>query len=221
MPETQQERTAEESFRSEILRKGIHLLSVVIPILYFLTPRDTALLISAGLTVMALGLDLGRYYYPPFASWFNGVFGRLLRRHEADPSAKRLNGGTYLLIAATLSILILPKLVAITSFIVLIVSDLSAALVGRKFGRRRFRGKSLEGSLAFFLTGVGVIAAMPKIEYLPGEYLIGVVAVAVGTVVEALAGAVDDNLSVPLSVGLTMWGGYAFLYPLMNLYIFG
>jgi dolichol kinase len=208
----------DQTFRSEVIRKGIHLLSVVIPILYFLTPRYTALMISALLTILALALDLTRNYYPPFATRFNVVFGRLLRRHESDPEAKRLNGGTYVLIAATLSILIFPKLIAITAFIVLIVSDLSAALVGSKFGRTPFLGKSLEGSLAFFLSGLVVMAATPKIEYLAGEYAIGVAALLAGTIVEALPVEVDDNLSVPLTVGLTMWGGYALFYPLMDLY---
>jgi dolichol kinase len=212
---------SDQSVRSEILRKGIHLLSVVIPVLYFLTPRTTALLISALLMVLAFAVDLGRYYYPPFAGRFNTIFGRLLRRHESDPGAKRLNGGTYVLIAATLSILIFPKLIAIIAFIILIVSDLAAALVGRMFGRRRFFGKSLEGSIAFFLSGLLVVAATPKFEYLPGEYLIGVIALIVGTVIEALPTDIDDNLSVPLSVGLTMWGGYALFYPMLDLYKFG
>jgi len=212
---------SDQTVRSELLRKGIHLSSVVIPVLYFLTPRDTALLISALLTVLALGIDLGRYYYPPFATRFNVVFGKLLRRHESDPGSKRLNGGTYVLVAATVSILIFPKLIAIIAFIVLIVSDLSAALVGRVFGRRPFLGKSLEGSLAFFLSGLVVMAATPKFEYLPGEYAIGVAALLVGTLVEALPVEIDDNLSVPLSVGLTMWGGYTLFYPLLDLYKYG
>jgi len=204
-----------------MIRKGIHLSSIVIPVLYFLTPRETALLITASLTVLALIVDLGRYYYSPFASRFNIIFGGLLRRHESDPSAKRLNGGTYVLIAATLSILIFPKLIAITAFIILIVSDLAAALVGRKFGRRPFLGKSLEGSLAFFLSGLAVIAATPKIDYSAGEYAIGVFAMLVGTVIEALPVDIDDNVSVPLSVGLAMWGGYALFCPMMDLYKFG
>lgn len=212
---------SDQNFRSELIRKSIHLSSVVIPILYLLTPRNTALLISAALMTLALLVDLGRHYFPPFTSLFNTVFGRVLRRHESDPSAKRLNGGTYVLISATLSILIFPKLIAITAFIILIVSDLSAALIGRKFGKTPFLGKSLEGSLAFFISGFAVMAVTPKIDYAAGEYAIGVGALLVGTIMEALPVEIDDNISVPLSVGLAMWGGYAIFYPLMDLYKFG
>jgi len=61
----------------------------------------------------------------------------------------------------------------------------------------------------------------PKFAYLPGEYIIGIVAGAAGAVAEAFSGAVDDNLTIPLSVGAVMWGAYALLYPALDLYRFG
>jgi dolichol kinase len=149
------------------------------------------------------------------------VFGPLLRSHERDRRAKRLNGGTYVLIAATASIFLFPKLIAITGFLILIFSDLAAALIGKKFGRRKFLDKSVEGSLAFFVTGLIVIAATPKIGYGPGEYLLGAAAAFAATVVEAGAAWIDDNLSIPLTVGFTLWAGYALLFPWLDVYRFG
>jgi dolichol kinase len=208
-------------FRKELGRKAIHLSSIVIPVFYFFTPKETALAVSAALMVLAIALDLGRHYYAPLRRIYHVVFGPLLRSHERDRHAKRLNGGSYVLIASTLSIFLFPKLIAITAFLILIVSDLAAALVGRKFGRRKFLGKSVEGSSAFFVTAMIVIAATPKIGYGPGEYIVGAAAALAATVVEAGASWVDDNLSVPLTVGLTLWAGYALFLPWLDVYRFG
>ena len=108
----------------------------------------------------------------------------------------------------------------LTAFTILIVSDTFAALIGRKFGRKKFMRKSVEGSTAFFIFALFVIAFTPKVEYSMTEYLIGIIAAIVGTVVEASSWNIDDNLSIPLSVGVVMWGLYFVFYPSINLFAF-
>jgi dolichol kinase len=142
----------------------------------------------------------------------------MLRKHETDHSSKRLNGATNVLIAATICVIVFPKLIVLTAFPILIISDSVAALIGRRFGRRRFLQKSFEGSMAFFVFALIVIYFTPKAEYAAGEYLIGAAAALVGTVVEAGSWKIDDNLSIPLSVGIVMWGLYFIIYPTVNLY---
>jgi len=220
-PEPEPSSGIESSFRIELIRKAIHLCSLSIPIFYFFTPKDVALAVFIPLTIAFLVIDVARYYHRPIEEWFYKSFGWLLRRRESDRQKKRLNGATYVLISATLAIIIFPKFIAFTSFIVLIISDLTAALVGRRFGRHKFFEKTLEGSLGFFLSALLIIFLTPKIEYYFGEYLIGALAVAVGTIVEALPIDVDDNLSVPLSVGGAMWAAYSIVYPMLNIYKFG
>lgn len=220
-PNVTHRETADSSFRMEIFRKLIHLSSISIPVFYFFTPRVTALIVAASLTVAAVLIDIGRHRSGPVKSVFDALFGSVLRHHETRSDTRRLNGGTYVLIAATLSILIFPKLIAITGFLILILSDLAAALIGKKFGSRRFLGKTLEGSTAFFIVALVVIAATPKVEYAAGEYLVGCVAALAGTIVEALPTRVDDNLSIPLSVGFVLWGGYLLLLPHLDIFTFG
>ncbi len=145
------------------------------------------------------------------------MFGWLLRKREFDKKHKRLNGATYVLLSATIVVLVFPKLVAVTCFVILIVGDMAAALIGRRFGRHPFFHKSLEGSGAFLLTGLLAVALLPKIEYHPAEYLIGALAVACGAIVEALPVDIDDNLSIPLAAGAVMWAGYAMFLPLLNI----
>lgn len=207
----------QESYRIEIIRKAIHLSSIAIPVLYLLTPRSVALSICVPLALLFLTVDIARYYNKTAEYWFYRFFGGLLRTHERGHSGKRLNGATYVLIAAALSIFIFPKFIAVTSFLILIISDMTAALIGRRFGRHKFLGKSLEGTMAFFFSAVLVIIFTPKIEYLFAEYIIGITGAAVGAIVEALPVRIDDNLSIPLSVGFTLWAAYAIFYPLLDL----
>lgn len=209
------------SYRTELIRKGIHLSSIVIPLLYFTIPRNVALAIIIPLTLGLIAADVARHRNAAFDKLFHGMFGWLLREHESDRAKKQLNGATYVLIAATLCLLIFPKVIAVTSFIVLIIADMMGALVGRKFGKHRFLGKSIEGSSAFFLSALIVILVTPKIDYAFGEYLVGAFAALVGTIFEALPWTVDDNISVPLSVGFTLWLGYMLFLPGLDIYRFG
>jgi dolichol kinase len=212
-------RSVEESYSTELIRKGIHLSSLSIPVVYFFISRPTALTILIPVTLLFGLSDLARLFVPAFGELYRKFFGFLLRRHELNARRRRLNGATYVLLSATLCVWLFPKIIVITAFAILIISDTSAALIGRKFGRHPFLGKSLEGTTAFFVSGLLVVALAPKIAYLPAEYLIGVLAAALGAVVEALSGdVIDDNLSIPIAISLAMWGLYLLLLPALNVH---
>jgi dolichol kinase len=201
-----------------MVRKSIHLLSLAIPIIYLFVPRTLALQMCVPITLFAVTIDFGRHYLPPLQRWYNHYFGFLLRQHESDSRHKSLNGATALLISATLCITIFPKFIAITAFFVLIVCDLAAALIGRKFGRHKFCGKSLEGSTAFFVSGAVIIFLAPvffsrSLISPTTEYAIGLIAVAAAAVVEAIPNPIDDNVTVPFTVCVVMWGLYQLLLP--------
>ncbi|MBM2845490.1 MAG: Dolichol kinase [Bacteroidetes bacterium] len=203
----------EQSYGVELVRKAIHLCSLSIPIVYSFISQSTALAILVPLTLVVGLADLARLFHPPVGHFYYEYFGWLLRAHERDGERRRLNGATYVLLSATLCVVIFPKLIVITAFSILIISDTLAALVGRKFGRHQFLGKSLEGTAAFFLSALVVVLITPKVEYLFIEYLIGGFGALSGAVVEAISIAVDDNLSIPLSIGAVMWLLYLFLAP--------
>ena len=205
-------------YRDELYRKLIHLTSLSIPIVYYFISKGTAALILAILAGSALIIDLARYLHPEIGKIFYRIFGFLLRQHELDHKKKNLNGATYVLISALISILIFPKIIFISAFTILIISDSLAALIGRKFGKRKFLFKSLEGTLAFFISACIVILFTPKIGSIKEEYLIGFIGAFVGAIVENISfRLIDDNLSIPLSVGFTMWGLYLAMLPNLEL----
>ncbi len=201
-------------YKSEVLRKTIHLCSLSIPIVYYFITRELALSILIPLAVLSLIIDLARHSHSSFSRLFYKLFGFLLRKHEKDSTKKNLNGATYVLISAVLVILLFPKVFAITAFAVLIIGDLSAALIGRRFGQTRFLYKSLEGTFAFFIFSSIVVLFTPKITGSLTEFLIGFIAVVIGAIVENVSfGWADDNLTIPMSIAVAMWILYALLLP--------
>ncbi len=205
-------------YKVELLRKSIHLGSLSIPIIYYFITKELAVMLLIPVTIFSIFMDFGRYVFPALGKLFYMLFGFMLREHEMDQKKKNLSGATYVFISALLVIVIFPKVFAILGLAVLIIGDTSAALIGRKFGKHKFLSKSLEGTLAFFLSSVIVVFLTPKIEGNWIEYLIGIIAVGVAAIAENISyGYADDNFSIPISIGVMMWILYAFLLPDLQL----
>ncbi|MCL5267657.1 MAG: dolichol kinase [Bacteroidetes bacterium] len=214
-------------FRGELIRKGIHLFSLVIPAVYYFIPKPLTLGILVPITVAFIVVDLARYDVPLISAVFYRFFGFLLRRHEVDEKKHALNGATYMLISAVICIIIFPKYIMVTSFTVLILADAASAVFGKRFGRHKiFPGtsmpKSYEGSLAFIIAGIVGVALTPKADYWVAEYLIGIAATVVASVAEVVSyNVVDDNIAVPIAFGLTMWALYVIFLPHINVFFLG
>ncbi len=207
-------------YRDEILRKLIHLCSLSIPIIYYFISKTSAVIILSIITLVALVIDISRIFFPFAGKLFNSVFGFLLREHEIDIQKRNLNGATYVFISALICVIAFPKILFITAFSILIISDSVAALIGRKYGKHKFLSKSLEGTLAFFISAIIVVLFTPKVDGLLLEYIIGFTAAAIGAIVENISfGIADDNLSIPISIGISMWLLYLILLPNLQLII--
>jgi dolichol kinase len=202
------------NYRDEVVRKLIHFCSLSIPIIYYFIPQSTAIIILSIFTILAVVLDVSRHFLPKVGKLFYMIFGFILRKHEKDSRKKNLNGATYVFISALLGVIIFPKVLFLTAFPILIISDSTAALVGRKYGKHKLLAKSLEGTLAFFISASIVVLFTPKLNGSITEYFIGILAAAIGAIVENISfGIADDNLTIPISVGLSMWLFYIMFFP--------
>lgn len=201
-------------FKGELLRKSIHFCSLSIPIIYYFITKEAALNILIPITIISVIIDFSRFFIKPLDKIIQKVFGFIMREHEIDSNKKNLNGASYVFIAATISIWIFPKIIFITAFTMLIICDIAAALIGRRFGKRKFLAKSFEGTFAFFVFSIFVVLLTPKIEGLFLEYIIGIIGGFIGAIFENISyGWADDNLTIPLSIGFTMWGLYYLIFP--------
>src|ERR1019366_192197 len=73
------------SFTSELIRKGIHLGSLSIPIGYYFIHRSTALDVLVPLTIFSIVIDVGRFSIPAIQRVVQHYFARILRPHERRP----------------------------------------------------------------------------------------------------------------------------------------
>ena len=183
----------------EVSRKIVHLATLSIPIGYGLLPKETVITILVPLFLGFLIVDLLRHYHAGMASLFQKYFlGTVLREEERNT----LMGSTYFLFSSILAILFFPKPIAIASLLFLILSDTAAAIVGKGMGRIRIFGKTLEGSLAFFLSSLFIVWVYPDLNRCWGS-----LAALGATLVELLPIRVDDNLTIPLVAGAIMFFG--------------
>jgi dolichol kinase len=150
--------------------------------------------------------DRVRIHYPELLQrmpWVNEKFFR------AEEQVKE-SAMTPYAISILLAILTFPKPIALIAIYTLGIADPLSAVVGIRFGRRRFSsGKSLEGSLAFFVATAAVTAAVlhwalpetPPATLAWASLGVGLL----GAICEGLPVRIDDNLTIPLAVGFSAW----------------
>ncbi len=185
--------------RYEVARKAIHLSSLSIPVIYWFISQELALLLLVPLFFGFFLIDLLKNFFAPVSVWYHKTFDSMLRAHELKRTKTHLNGATYIMMAALLLVLFFPKIIAVTAFSLVAVSDTLAAIIGKRFGRHRFGLKSVEGSAAFFLSALVVISIVPGLNF-----FIGLIMAITATLTEAFMirigeFKIDDNLSIPLA----------------------
>jgi dolichol kinase len=198
--EPNQQQAVGLSPRRELARKGLHLLSAVIPVSYSLGVSRTFLLwaLFAALGV-AVAVELARARSQYARSLFEASVGTLLRQHERIA----LSGATWLISALFVTALVFPKHIAIAAMCAVSMGDAFAAIVGRAFNPRSAHDrKSLAGSVACFV--VSAIAAYSLAEF---SWTDASIAGVLAAVAERPRRPMDDNFRIALAVGcgILLW----------------
>lgn len=193
------------SIKNELIRKSIHLSSSVVPLIYYFVSREFAVTVLGISALLLVLIDLLRKYNEPFRNFYNGILKPILRKHEVQYDRHVLTGGTYIVIAFFLCVLLFPKPIAIASMLVVIFCDSFAAIIGKSLGKHFISNKTVEGSAAFFLTGVVIILLTPKVTDSVAEYYIGFVSIFLSAIFEILPLKIDDNISMPLFFGFVYY----------------
>ncbi len=191
------------SMRSEVWRKALHLLSLVIPAgLYYLDSR-IALRFLVPITALVIIVEILRARSESVRDMVEKIFGFMMRPEELPPvpAPVRFNGATWVLLTATFLVAVFPSTVAAAAISIGLIGDAAAALIGRRFGRTKIgsSGNTIEGSLAFVVSTAPLIWIVPDLTLLAGAA--GIVA---GAVTEALDLPLNDNLTVPVVVAVVV-----------------
>jgi dolichol kinase len=184
-------------YSAEVQRKALHLLALVVPFGMALLGRMLSIYILVPLALLALTADILRVRSRAFAQFIERYFGGMMRGDERPPvgGPVRVNGATWVLISAALLAVVFPLHIAVPAFVMFMIADAGAALVGRRFGRIRWGSgpRTVEGSLAFLLVGTAVMALFPAVPFWAGF-----AGVAAGAAAEIPPRPFNDNVRVPM-----------------------
>ena len=186
------------NLKEEFLRKSIHIITSIIPLIYFWGfEKRLVLIISIILSVGFLTVDILRMNFDLARKYFLLIFSKLLRENEVK---RRLTGATYLFIGMTGTFLLFNKEVAVPAVLLLTLADPAAAIVGKYFGNEPLLGsKTWQGSLAFLGTGILIVVFFSKFA------LVGFGIALATTILELLPLPVNDNILIPAFAGILFY----------------
>jgi dolichol kinase len=174
-----------------MLRKLFHLTGSIIAVVYLLTDKQTALIVTAGLFVVDIVLETLR---------IKGIMNvTFIENNMKKEESKRLSGSFFYILSGLITIILFEKNIAVSSLLILSIADPLSSLIGSRFGRVRFLGKSLEGTMTFFAVGFLILRVFSFSIPIAGA------GAAIAALTELFSSRfIDDNLSIPLVTALAM-----------------
>lgn len=195
------------NYLREVQRKLIHLSSLWMVFVILYLPHKQVVYFFSFIYLNMLTLELLRFSSSTFERIYYQFFFSLMREHEVNQNKASFVGAYYVTLAVLIAVIFFSKPIATAAVTVMLVSDTFAALVGRKFGKHKLLDKSLEGSLAFMLSGIISIYVLYLSYFNEFSFLwSGIIAAVFATFVELVSKrfSLDDNLTIVLSMGLVM-----------------
>jgi dolichol kinase len=182
-------------------RSLLHLGSATVAVaLIELCSPGVTLAIALAWGIAAWAMELGRRNSKAINGFLMKVLGPVAHAHETY----RINSATWYATALVGLAALHHPAVAAVAVGILGVGDPIAGLIGRRFGRIKLvNNRSLEGTLAFFVSGAVVAFALLRAFHpavgLGLAFAIAALASLFGALAELLSRRVDDNFSVPVS----------------------
>jgi dolichol kinase len=161
------------------------------PVTYLLFGREAAIFVTTAILLLMVALEALRIGFSLDSPFW--------RKHLKARELKKPTGALFYVASSLLVMLLFEKHIAVPSIFVLALCDPASAIVGLKWGKRRFRGKSAEGTGAFFLCAFVVLVCFSA------GIPVSLGAAAAATAAEFFSSPyVDDNFSIPLVTALAL-----------------
>lgn len=180
----------------ELKRKAFHVF-VALTIAFFLTifKRTLSLVFLLGILIS------GTYFYIQIKKgkrfW---LISRGLETFEREGMISKWpgKGAFFLILGCFLTIFLFSEKIAFASILILGISDAAATIIGKPFGKFKIMyGRTMEGTTAFFFTSFLIISIL-------FDYSIAPFVATMACLAEYVPN-IDDNLTIPLLSGLTLW----------------
>ena len=183
-----------------IARRVFHLTAgCIFPVSAYIFHQSELVMAAIILFAVVMIVEALRLLVPSSNRPFMRSVEVLLKVDEVS----RPTGATYVVVGTLVAVLLFDIRVAALALLFLAFGDPAAALVGRRFGRTKIWSKSLEGTLAFFITSVVVGAVVVAVGGFDPLWVMPIGA-AVAAIVELFPLSVDDNLTIPIVSGGAM-----------------
>ncbi|MFZ5955838.1 MAG: diacylglycerol/polyprenol kinase family protein [Nanoarchaeota archaeon] len=180
--------------KKELKRKILHLVVILYLPIYLILAKlfnhTISILILTFALIFFLVLDFFRIKYNLKIPFFHSLY----REHEKT----KFGGHVYLALGLTIAFAFLEFRIALTVLLMAIFGDITAALIGIKFGKhwlKKSPDKAWEGILAEFF--VDLLIAILVLN----NFLVSVSMAFVATFVETKL-IIDDNFSIPVFTGI-------------------
>ncbi len=179
-------------------RRVFHMMGGVATaaFVHYLGPDSSVpLAILAGALVVGVLLDWTRLR----SRAANKVFFRAFAWLASPREARGVASSTWFVLGALIVLVVAPHPFFAPAMVVLACADPAASVVGRLWGRHKVGKGSWEGTSTFFVVAAAVLTPFVGLQT-------ALIAAAVVAIMEVLPLRIDDNLTVPISTALVLWG---------------
>ena len=184
----------------EFYRKTIHFLNIVIPLFHIYVIKDKIdmiIFLSASL-IFCFFIELIRIKNSSSYMMFKKYLFFMMRESERKGE---ITGATWVFVGALFTIIFVPKPYCLLALSFLAFGDSFAALVGINYPFISIGQKTLSGSFACFIA----CCIIGFCFYSEVDAFLILVGALIATFTELTSGKVNDNVSIPISSGLSMY----------------
>ena len=185
---------------NEFSRKIIHLLSMVVPLVhvYFIKDRMEMLIFLSFMLIFCFFVEVFRTKHFVVHKFFKKYLHFMMRDSEKEG---KITGATWVFAGSLITIILIPKPFCIVALFFLAVGDTFAALVGMSYPFLKIGRKTLSGSVACFITCF-IIGLLFNHSLNTSTIMFGAF---IATLTELSSMKINDNLSIPIFSGLSMY----------------
>ena len=185
------------SYKREILRKLFHLSTCIFALMLLYFGKNICIPIFLSIAIIFFTLDFLRLKNRRIQKLYNIFFGIVTKNYEEN----QITSASYVFLSLIIVTIIFEVQIASSALLIMSLSDPIASLIGRAYGEFHIFGKSLEGSIAFFIVSLVILYSFN----FPSDTVLYVSVLS--TLVELFSDRfhVDDNLSVPITVSILLF----------------